>query len=327
MSSTKGYLGIETIGMSGIHPAGNGTRFRWQRFLFWPVLALLFSLAPAFVPARAQEAGPGPIAPPSGHEVHRIPTTAEPAGPPPVPPEEIIRRFSEKEDEFAAARPHFAFRKTIRVEELGEDGKVAGEFHLTTVPAAAADGKTYEKIVEQSHSTLRYLRMEPEDFEALARLPLFPLATVQLAHYNITYAGKERVDEVNCYIFTVKPKTVERLRAYFDGLVWVDDRDLDVVRTYGKWVTDLGDFHSPQLPFTLFDTYRENVQGKYWFPDYARSDDSLHLKNQEVQVRVIVRWQDYAPLNETRPAAAPASAPASAPLPTPPAPVSQATPR
>ena len=298
--------------MLGTDQASDGSQCRWQRILFWSCLAILFSLVPALMPVCAQEAGPGPIAPPPGHEVHQIPTTAEPAGPPPIPPEEIIRRFSQKEDEFAAARPHFGFRKTIRVEEFGEDGKAAGELHLTTVPVAAADGKMYEKIVEQSHSTLRYLRLEPEDFEALARIPLFPLATAQLPHYNITYAGKERVDEVNCYVFAVKPKAVERARAYFDGLVWVDDQDLEVVRTYGKWVTDLGDFHSPQLPFTLFDTYRENVQGKYWFPDYARSDDSVHLKDQEVRVRLVIRWQEYAPPNDTRSPAPPAPAPAPA---------------
>jgi hypothetical protein len=310
--------------MLSAHEAGHGKRFH-RRILLWSCLAIVFLLAPTLIPACAQEASPGPIAPMPGHEVHRIPTAPEPAGPPPVPPEEIIRRFSQKEDEFAAARPHFGFRRTIRVEEFGEDGKVSGEFQFTTMPVMPADGTAYEKIVEQSHSTLRYLHLEPEDFEALARVPLFPLATAQLAHYNITYAGKERVDEVNCYIFVVKPKVVERTRAYFDGLVWVDDQDLEVVRTYGKWVTDLGDFHSPQLPFTLFDTYRENVEGKYWFPDYARSDDSVRLKDQEVRVRVVIRWQDYAPPNERRSAALPSSvaAPASAPAATPP-PTSQA---
>jgi hypothetical protein len=287
-------------------------RSPWRGTLRGPLFTLAFCLALALLPARGQEARPGPITPPPGHDVRRLSTNPTPEAPPPLPPEQIIRRFSQKEDEFLAARAHFGFRKTIRIEEFGEDGKLSGEFQVTTVPMFASDGKLYEKIMDQKPSTLHSLRLEPEDILTLGHMPLFPLTTAQLVSYSLTYAGKEQIDEVNCYIFRVKPKAVERAHAFFEGLVWVDDHDLEVVRTYGKWVTDLGDYHSPQLPFTLFDTYRENTQGKFWFPAYARSDDSLYLKDREVRVRLIIRWQDYVPLPSAAPAAAPGSAPAPA---------------
>jgi len=35
------------------------------------------------------------------------------------------------------------------------------------------------------------------------------------------------------------------------------------------------------------------VDGKYWFPTYARSDETLHLKDQDVSVRMVIKWTDF----------------------------------
>ncbi len=245
-------------------------------------------------PLCAQDERAGPLAPPPDHTVRRIGTRPTEA-PPPIPAEDIIKQFSQKEEEYRAARAGYTYRKTIRVQEFGEDGKPSGDYQIAVEPAVSSDGKAYERIVAQSHSTLRYLNFEPEDLAALLAVPPFALTPSQIGKYDLQYEGKEQVDEVNCYVFQVKPKQVERTRAYFDGVVWVDDRDLAVVKTYGKWVTELGDVHSPVLPFTVFDTYRENVEGKFWFPNYTRSDDRVRLKNGEVPIRLTVRWSDYQP--------------------------------
>ncbi|HYA97107.1 MAG TPA: hypothetical protein VEH49_03355, partial [Methylomirabilota bacterium] len=109
----------------------------------------------------------------------------------------------------------------------------------------------------------------------------------------VQYIGKEQVDEISCYIFQVHPKVVDRQHPAFDGIIWVDDKYLEVVKTYGKLVTDLGDFRSEVLPFTMFETYRENVEGKYWFPNYSRSDDTLHSKAGDVPIRITVKWSDF----------------------------------
>jgi hypothetical protein len=152
-------------------------------------------------------------------------------------------------------------------------------------------------VVEHPHSTLQHMQLESEDFEALNRVPAFPLTSSQLSKYDLKYLGKDQLDEISCYIFEVKPKVVERVHGFFKGIVWIDDKYLEVVKSYGSWVNDLGDMKSsPQLPFTLFETYREFVDGKYWFPTYARSDETLHLHNQEVPVRMVIKWSDFKPL-------------------------------
>jgi hypothetical protein len=74
----------------------------------------------------------------------------------------------------------------------------------------------------------------------------------------------------------------------------VDTQYLEVVKTYGKWVTEQGDAKGiAQLPFSLFETYRENVDGKYWFPNYLRSDETLHLKDEDIPVRLVVKWSEF----------------------------------
>jgi hypothetical protein len=244
----------------------------------------------------AAQAPQGPLTPPPKHEVIRVPAETAPE-PPPIPIEEIVRRFAQKEDEFLRAWIGYTYRKTVRVQEFGGDGKPAGEFQITTEVTIAADGKRYEKVVQEPPSTLRSMTLAPEDLETLARIPAFALTPGQLDKYELTYAGKQAVDELTTYLFRVKPRQVERKRAYFEGLVWVDDHDLLIVKTYGKWVTELGDVSSPEFPFTMLETYRQIVDGKYWFPTYVRSDDTLTLKNGKMHIRLTVRWSDYKPLS------------------------------
>src|SRR5208282_1497298 len=237
--------------------------------------AFVFSL-PASPACVAQQ---GPLTPPPEHDIHRVGTEPVPPAPPSIPPEEIIKRFSQKEDQYIAARAGYSYKKTVRLQEFGPDGKPSGELSLVIEAKPGPDGKMYEKTVERPQSTLHYLEMGPEDFQSLARMPAYALTTGQLAKYDLKYLGKELVDEVDCYIFQVKPKTVERAHYFFDGIVWVDAAYLEVVKTYGKWVNDLGDMRSATMPFNIFETYRENVDGKYWLPNYMRSDDTLNLKD------------------------------------------------
>ena len=260
----------------------------------------------------AQDSPQGPLVPPPEHRVTRsIGTAPEPEAPPSLPPDEIIRRFSQKEDEYLAARTRHTSRKSIRIQEFSPDGKLSGEFLRVTETAPGPDGRPAVKVIEKPQSTLQHAFLAPEDLEALDRVPAYPLTTSQLPKYNLKYIGKEQVDEIDCYIFQVKPKMLERTRGLFDGVIWVDAKYLEVVKTYGKWLTEQGD--APilaQYPFALFETYRENVDGKYWFPSYARSDDTVHLKDQDLNIRLVIKWSDFKPLPSVEPA--PATTPGSA---------------
>ena len=265
--------------------------------------AALVACVTPFVAAGAvfaqEKQGPQPPPPPE-HSVKRV-TTDQPSAeaPPSMPQPLIIKHFAEKEEEYAKARAHYGYKKTVRLTEYGADGNPMGEFVVTSTPMLASDGKLYERVTADETSTLKTVRLSPEDLNAISRIPSYPLALPQVEKYNITYAGRQLVDEVDCYIFQIKPRFLERANALFEGVVWVDAKYLEIVKSYGKFVTDLGDFHSPELPFSNFETYRENVEGKYWFPNYSRSDDRLHFQDGDVPIRIIIKWTEFKPLAAT----------------------------
>jgi hypothetical protein len=299
-----------------------------QRFLIYSLaIAGLFGVRVTAL--LGQGTSQGPMEAPAEHHVSRIGTEPEPPAPPSLPVEEIIRRFSQKEDEYLKSRPNYGFRKSVRIQEFGPDGSAIGEFLRVTQYQKMVDGRVAVMPIEKPQSTLQGVYLAPEDLDALDRIPAYPLTSGQLAKYDLKFIGRELVDEVDCYIFQAKPKMVERAKAYFEGVVWVDAQYLEVVKTYGKWVTDQGDTRGiAQLPFSLFETYRENVDGKYWFPNYLRSDDTLHTKEGDIPVRLVIKWTEFKPAgaaesvpkaapnpsNET-PGAAPAPPAAAAPSP------------
>jgi hypothetical protein len=283
-----------------------------SRYLIALVIGLAFLVAP---PAFAQENPPGPLAPPPDHHVTRIEGVAEPEAPPALPPVEIIQAFTKKEEIYLNTRPQFAYRKTIRIQEFGPDGRPGGEYDATYDLVRSGDGKLYEEALAAPQSTLEYLSFEPEDALALMHLPAFPVTASQLSKYNVKYLSTEKVDEVDCYIFQITPRTLERQHALFDGVIWVDQKYLEVVKTYGKWVTDLGEMYPPALPFSMFETYRENVEGKYWFPNYARADGIYKMKDHDVAIRMTIKWTNFKPLSAmpVAPAAPTSPPPANAP--------------
>src|SRR5260370_15597933 len=144
------------------------------------VTLFLFALTFAAVPLLSQDAPQGPIAPPPEHHVARIGNEPEPPAPPSLPEPEIIQRFSQKEDQYLAMRSHFTYKKTIRIEEFGTDGKPAGEYVLVMEPARDADGKLYAKVVQPPQSTMQHLFLLSPDLEGLQHIPAFPLPTAQL---------------------------------------------------------------------------------------------------------------------------------------------------
>jgi hypothetical protein len=271
----------------------------------------------------AQDEAPGPMAPPPEHHVTRIEGVAEPVAPPSLPPAEIIKAFTKKEELYQTTRPQFAYRKTIRIQEFGPDGNPSGEYTATYDALRTADGKFYEKAISAPLSNLQYLSFEPEDAQALTRIPSYPVTASQLSKYDVKYLNTEKIDEIDCYIFQVSPRTLERQHALFDGIIWVDEKYLEVVKTYGKWVTDLGAMQPPTLPFGMFETYRENVDGKYWFPDYARADGLYQMKDRNIPIRVTIKWSNFKPFVAL---AATTPAPSTASPPAPPAATAPATP-
>lgn len=222
-------------------------------------------------PASAQE-GPLDPAPPKG-----------------VTTDEIIRHFTTKEKEFQTARDQYTYRQDVRVITPDDNG----EYHEIFDVLFDDQGKRLENVVFAPQSSLNLISMSPEDVDDIRhRLP-FVLTSDEIPEYQILYVGQQQEDELHCYVFDIAPKEIVGKKRYFQGRIWVDDRDFQIVKTYGKTVPDIRKKRGQENLFPKFTTWREQIDGKYWFPTYTKADDTLHFSSGDVHIREIVKYSDY----------------------------------
>jgi TonB family protein len=209
----------------------------------------------------------------------------------------IIRAFTTKETEFRRALNNFSFKRDAVLQSLGMGGQIDGEFHRVSYFTFDDKGNRYEKIVMAPMSTMASVTQE--DIDDLGGINPFALEPSKIDQYNFKYVGKERIDELNLYVFDVTPKiipdpkrTKERL---FTGRVWVDDQDLQIVKTHGKGVPE-----TKLNKYPYVDTYREEIGGRYWFPTYSYADEELIFDNgNSLHVRMKVTYSDFVPAHST----------------------------
>src|SRR5574340_121906 len=208
-----------------------------------------------------------------------------------VNPDEIVQKFAAKEADFARARENYTYRQTVRIQELDDGGQPRGRYEIIEDIIFSPEGKRTEKVVRAPVSSLRNLQLTPEDEQDLRNVQPFVLTTAQIPEYDIRYLGKQSADEIPCYVFAVKPKKMAQGKRYFEGQTWVDDRDLQIVKTYGKGVGLLKKGSDNQFP--KFETYRQQIDGKYWFPVYTTANDTLHFQTGPQKIKMTVRYDDY----------------------------------
>jgi hypothetical protein len=231
----------------------------------------------------------GPITPPPTFKVKAIPATPNP-GAPPMPADQIIQRFVKNEDLIKAAYDSQSFDQSVKLEELVSNG---GQFDFAGQEYTKPDGQRYQTVTKPPTSTLHYTEFSLEDVKTIDALPLFFLTSENLPLYNLTYEGQEKLDQINTFIFRVKAKNLGN-KPLFDGVIWVDDQDFAIVKSDGQFLTITGNAYA-SFPFSMFETYSENLQGHLWFPTYIRSDGHVKTPNGDVPIRLIVRSENFKP--------------------------------
>jgi hypothetical protein len=205
--------------------------------------------------------------------------------------DEIIKKFAGKESEFAKARENYTYRQTVRVLELDEAGNTRGRHEMVSDIIFSAEGKRTERVVRAPVTTLKNLQLTPEDEQDLRSVQPFVLTSADIDKYHVRYLGKETLDEIPCFVFAVKPKRMEQGLRYFTGLIYVDDRDLQIVKSYGRATGLLKKGSDQQFP--KFETYREQIDKKFWFPTFTTANDVLMFASGPQPIRMTVRYEDY----------------------------------
>ncbi len=257
-----------------------------------------FALAGCALPAAAQEKDTfTPMSLDSGFG--RMDISA-----PAVAPDQIVKQFAAKESEFQQALNHYTYRRIARVNTIDDDNKVDGEWYEVDDVIFDPSGKRTEKVVFAPPNTLARVQMSPSDLQDIQRGYPFVLTAEDIGQYNVKYVGRQKVDDLDCFVFDVSPKIIEKKKRYLLGRIWVDATDLQIVVTNGRMVPDdtrkgSEDLHPP------FMTWRQQVDGHYWFPVYTKGEGILHFSGgngymgEDVHIRDIVKYSDYKQFGST----------------------------
>jgi hypothetical protein len=204
----------------------------------------------------------------------------------------IIHAFTAKETQFRLALNQYGFKRDATVQTIGWGSQITGEFRRVSRFAFDDKGQRFETVLFAPMATLTEIQITPEDIEDLSGVQTFALETNKIDKYNFTYLGKEKIDELDLYVFDVAPKVIPDEKKiserFFQGRIWVDDQDLQIVKVHGKGVPQ------GKQRFPVFETYREQIDGKYWFPTYTYADDQLVFPNGlVVHLRMAIKFTDY----------------------------------
>lgn len=220
-----------------------------------------------------------------------------PAQPQGMSTQEIIQRFAAREEIFRQARNNYIYTQDITVQEL-DGNTVTGEFRLVQEITYDDKGGRMENVTFAPQNSLKQLILSREDYEDFRNKMAFIMTTADLPDYNLLYVGQQRQDEIDTYVFDIAPKTIVKGQRYFQGRIWVDNHDLQIVKSCGKTVPEeiantkkkknVQENLSPR-----FVTYREQIDGQYWFPTYIKADDTLHFRTNDVHMREIIKLTNY----------------------------------
>ena len=205
--------------------------------------------------------------------------------------EEVIQKFAARESDFAKARENYTYRQSVKIQVVDRYGVAKEKMEIVSDVIFNADGKRTERVIYAPVSTIVSIQITPQDEQDLRSVQPFVLTSKDIVDYYVRYLGWEQLDEVGCYSFAVKPKKMVEGKRYFEGVVWVDDRDLQIVKSYGRGVgleKNKGDHKYPK-----FETYREQIDGKYWFPTYTIANDILPFDSGPIPIRMQVTYKDY----------------------------------
>jgi hypothetical protein len=245
----------------------------------WPASILLSLLALCLAAPALDDRGEGPL------------DTSQPQG---ITVNEIVQKFAAKEKQFKLAREQYTYTQDVRVQTL-DGNSIDGEYHQVSDILFDDQGHRIEQVTFAPQSSLQRVVMTQSDYDDIRnRLP-FVLTSDDIGEYQTLYVGKQKEDELGTYVFDIAPKEIEKGKRYFQGRIWVDDHDFQIVKTYGETVPQVHNAKHPEKEnlSPKFTTWREQVDGKYWFPTYTRADDVLHFSNEDVRMRYIVKYTNY----------------------------------
>ena len=210
----------------------------------------------------------------------------------------IVKKFTDNEAMFRQALNEYAYDRSATIQSIGMGGQITGVYRRDSFMTFKDTGERIEKISYNPISTLQGATFTPDDIDNLGGVNPFAIEPKYISNYNFAYLGKEKIDELDLYVFDVTPKTLpnpkKSSQKFFSGRIWVDDRDLMIVKSKGKALPEGENMQGFEERFLIMETWRENIDGKYWFPAFTSANDELVFDNgHSVKLKAVVKYTKY----------------------------------
>jgi hypothetical protein len=207
---------------------------------------------------------------------------------------DVILKLGAAESRTGEARLQYTYKQDVLMQTLAGT-RVTGEFHEVTTVSYDSKGRRLEVVTFAAQPPLRGVQLTQEDMEDIRAFMPLVLSSDEIPRYNLTYAGQQHVDDLDTYVFHMEPKKEEKGQRYFHGRIWVDAEDFQIVKICGKSGPERVQVKKHERPelHPMFVTYRQQIDGGFWFPAYTRSDDTLQFRSGPVHLREIIKYTGY----------------------------------
>ena len=178
------------------------------------------------------------------------------------------------------------------IDELDDHGMARGQYRETRDVIFSPRHDRTEQMVGSASNALKNLILTEQDFEDIRNIQPLVLTEDRLWNYETKFRGDETLDEVDCWVLQVRPRQILQGQRFFDGMIWVDKKDYNIVRMEGQAVPQIRTTKTENL-FPRFTTIRKPLDGKHWFPVYTYADDTLQFRTGPQRIRLRIAYSNY----------------------------------
>ncbi|HYP25778.1 MAG TPA: outer membrane lipoprotein-sorting protein [Blastocatellia bacterium] len=205
---------------------------------------------------------------------------------------EILARAVDRGGQAREALKKYTYYAELTLETVSPADTITGKYYRFSKVSYDDKGNEKERVFETTSTLPNNLSVASNSVNNLLRVYSFMVTPETMRQYEFNYIGRENIDELNTYVFDVKPKVKmpnpeKSSERYLKGRVWIDDQDFLVVKVGGEALPEQSDHRTPK-----FETYFQN-HDKYWFPAYTKADDEVRTGRRLTRVIITVRFTTY----------------------------------
>lgn len=209
-----------------------------------------------------------------------------------TPPDNLAKLVAHRESETEAERNEYTYRQTMTLDELDDKGGTRGQYREVRDIIFSPKHERSEDFVGKPQNNLKALSLTEEDFRDIRDIQPLVLTEDRLWNYETKFRGEEIMDDVDCWVLQVRPRQILEGQRFFDGMIWVDKKEYNIVRMAGQAVPQIRTLKSENL-FPRFTTIRKPIDGKHWFPVYTYADDTLQFRTGPQREKLRISYSNY----------------------------------